>query len=83
MSVMVFIGLVGLLLNDADCPEIAGEIFIGQIGVRQGKITVHAPPAAPRITDDEPLLRVIVTDAENSVTANAIAEESMVSMEVA
>jgi hypothetical protein len=56
-------GCVIKTLNDADCPEITGRIFIGQTGLGQGGTTRQAPPIAPRRADDEPLFRPVIAAA--------------------
>jgi hypothetical protein len=56
-------GCVIKTLNDADCPEITGRIFIGQTGMGQGETIRQAPPAAPRMADDEPLFRLTIAAA--------------------
>src|SRR5665213_2445592 len=58
--------------NNTDCPEITGELCRDQIRRGQSKIAFHAPFWPPRISDDEPLLRIIIADAHHGVPADGL-----------
>src|SRR5260370_21038518 len=58
--------------NQAKCPEIVGQVAVGQIGIGNREVALHPPPDAPGIPDDKPVMRVIVANGESSVTAHLL-----------
>src|SRR6185437_5754043 len=57
------------LLNEPNRPEVAGEASLSEIGVGKSEISAHAPASAPGVSDDEPLLRIVVADRHHRVAA--------------
>lgn len=50
------------LAYDSDSPKIIRETFINKVCVRKGKVSIHPPTCAPRIPDNKPILRIIISN---------------------
>ena len=56
--------------DQPDRPEVIAEILIGQVGIGDREVAFLAPNGTPRISDQEGLLRFIVADGEDRVSAD-------------
>src|SRR6185436_3044935 len=45
-------------LDGVDGPEVTGQLRVGEIAIRHQAVALDAPARAPRVADDERLLRV-------------------------
>src|SRR5215467_2559103 len=60
------------LRHQLDRPEIVAEIRVGEVRVGDGEVAVHAPPRAPGVAHDEALLRVVIADREDGMSAQEL-----------
>src|ERR1700733_580652 len=57
------------LLDAADGPEVRGEAGAGEVGVGHAEVAFLTPGGGPGVADDELLVLVVVSDAEDGVTS--------------
>src|SRR6267378_4632283 len=63
-------GSTNLSTHHANRPEIVREVRVCRVGVRQCEIALHPPRGSPGISNDEPLLLIVITDGKDRMAAN-------------
>src|SRR6266576_785914 len=58
-----------VLLHDADCPEVGGEIAVCQVGKGDGEVAAHSPSSPPAVSAEEPAPSHVVADGADGVAA--------------